>query len=246
MSLIFPPSRKLRLPEVISAKKYVQETACGLTLPTKAVICPFTMLAKTVTAQGKWKKHFVSADIYCAEKGDFCFVTGLGCGGPAVALVVEQLIALGVKEIIFVGLAGSLQEEVLPGDIVVCDESLCGDGVSPHYTGKEIVRADKKLFARLTQALRAQKIDFHVGRNWSTDTLFRETRAEIKHYQKNHALTVEMETSALYAVCARRKTKAAAVLVASDSLNEDVWKPDFKNPRIWQNLRRLVAILQTV
>jgi len=241
MSLIFPPLKKLRLPEVISAKKYVQETACGLKLPSKAVICPLTPLAKTVTAQGNWKKRFVSADIYCAEKEDFCFVTGFGCGGPAVALVVEQLIALGVKEIIFAGLAGSLQEEVLPGDIVLCNESVCADGTSPHYTRQELVRADKKLFVRLANTLRAQKMDFHVGRNWSTDTLFRETRAEIKHYQKNHVLTVEMETSALYAVCARRKIKAAAVFVASDSLNDNVWKPDFKNPLIWQNLQKLLA-----
>ena len=241
MSLIFPPHKKLRLSEVVSAEKYVKKTALGLKLPTKAVICPITPMAKTLTAQGNWKKRFVSADIYCAEKEDFCFVTGFGCGGPAVALVVEQLITLGVKEIIFVGLAGALQEEILPGDIVLCDESICADGTSFHYTGKEIVRADKKLLKRLAQTLHTKKLDFHLGRNWSTDAIFRETKAEIKHYQKNHVLTVEMETSALYAVSARRKIKAAAAFVASDSLNDGVWNPDFKNPLIWQNLQKLLA-----
>ncbi len=246
MNLIFPPHKKLRLPEIVSAKKQLQVTASGLKLPSRAVVCPLTPLAKTVTAQGNWKKRFVSADIYCAEKEDFCFVTGFGCGGPAVAMVVEQLGALGVKEIIFLGLAGSLQEEVEPGDMVLCSESICADGTSPHYTRRELVRADKKLLAHLVQRLHARKIDFHMGRNWSTDAIFRETKAEIKHYQKNHALTVEMETSALYAVCARREIKAAAAYVISDWLYEGKWKPDFKNPLIWQNLRKLACIFQSI
>ena len=243
MNLIFPLLKKVRLPGVTTAKKYVQETAAGLKLPSKAVLCPLTMLAKVVTSQGNWKKHFVAADIYCKENEDFCFVTGFGCGGPAVALVTEQLIALGVKEIMFIGLAGSLQEEVLPGDIVLCEQSICADGTSPHYTNKELVRADKKLLTHLAHALHAKKFDFHVGRNWSTDAIFRETKAEIKHYQNNHVLTVEMETSALYAVCARRKIQTVAVYVISDSLREGKWKPDFKNPLIWQNLRQIMTIL---
>ena len=246
MNLIFPPHKKLRSPGVVSAQKQLQVTASGLKLPSKAVVCPLTPLAKTITAQGNWKKRFVSADIYCAEKEEFCFVTGFGCGGPAVAMVVEQLVVLGVKEIIFLGLAGSLQEEVEPGDMVLCSESICADGTSPHYTRRELVRADKKLLAYLGQQLNAQKIDFHSGRNWSTDAIFRETKAEIKHYQKNHVLTVEMETSALYAVCGRRGIKAAAAYVISDWLYEGKWKPDFKNPLIWQNLRKLVGISQSV
>ena len=158
-----------------------------------------------------------------------------------MALVAEQLLALGVRQIVFVGLAGSLQEEVQPGDIVLCNESVCADGTSPHYTAKELVRTDKKLTAHWAGALKAEKIDFHVGRNWSTDAVFRETKAEIRHYQKNHVLTVEMETSALLAVCARRKIPCAAAYVVSDYVGGNVWQPDFKNPLIWQNLRRLLA-----
>lgn len=246
MKLVFPTAKKVRQPGITTAEEYVRLTAPGLKLPSKAVICPLSPLAKTVTAQGNWKKRFVSADIYCAEKEDFCFVTAFGYGGPTLAMAVEQLAALGVKEMIFVGLAGSLQEEVQPGDIVLCNESICADGTSPHYTNKERVRADKNLLARLGRGLRAQKLDFHIGRNWSTDAIFRETKAEVKHYQKNHVLTVEMETSALYALCAGKKIKAAAAFVISDSLYEGKWTPDFKNPLIWQSLRKLAGVSRKV
>ena len=242
MRLLFPPAKKVRAPELITPKAYVDATACGLKLPSKAVMCPITPVVQAAVKQGNWKKRFLSAEVYCAEKNDFCLVTGFGCGGPSVALVMEQLIALGVKEIIFVGLAGSLQEEVIAGDIVLCEESICADGTSPHYTAKELVRAAPKLTARLSHALKAQKLDFHLGRNWSTDAIFRETKAEIKHYQKNHVLTVDMETSAVLAVCARRKIACAAAYVVSDYLGGQKWQPDFKNPLIWQNTRRVLAV----
>lgn len=246
MKLLFPPVKKRRSPELVTPQAYVEVTARGLKLPSKAVVCPLTPLVQTRVKQGNWKKRFVSADIYVSPENDFCFIAGFGCGGPAVALAVEQAVALGVKEICFVGLAGSLQEEVLPGDIVVCTESICADGTSPHYTNKELVRANKKLTARLMRELRAQKLNFHVGRNWSTDAIFRETKQEIKHYQKNHVLTVDMETSALFAVCARRKIPCACAYVVSDYLGGKTWQPDFKNPLIWQNLRRVLAVCQQI
>ena len=245
MKLLFPPSKKLHAPALVTPQAYVDVTARGLTLPAKAVVCPLTPLVQTRVKQG-WKKRFLSADVYCHEKEDFCFITGFGCGGPAVALAVEQAVALGVQEMVLVGMAGSLQEEVLPGDIVVCTESICADGTSPHYTSKELVRADTQLTARLMRELRAQKLNFHSGRNWSTDAIFRETKTEVKHYQKNHVLTVDMETSALFAVCARRKIPCACVYVISDYLGGKTWQPDFKNPLIWQNLRRVLAVCQHV
>lgn len=242
MKLIFPPAKKVRAPELITPQAYVDATARGLKLPPKAVMCPMTPLVHALVKQGNWQKHFLSAEVYVSPAPDFCFITGFGCGGPSVVLAAEQAIALGVQELILVGLAGSLQEEVIPGDVVVCEESICADGTSPHYTPKEIVRASKKLTARFMHKLRAQKLDFHVGRNWSTDAIFRETKTEIKHYQKNHVLTVDMETSALLALCARRKTACAAVYVISDYLGGQTWQPNFKNPQVWQNLRRVLDI----
>ncbi len=96
------------------------------------------------------------------------------------------------------------------------------------------------------QTLRAQKLNFHIGRNWSTDAIFRETKAEIKHYQKNHVLTADMETSALFAVCTYRKIPCAAVYTVSDYLGGKTWQPDLKNPQVWQNLRRLLTVCQQI
>ncbi len=239
MKLVFPIKNTRRSPALISPRAYVNVTARGLQLPSKALVCPFSLLAKTITAQGTWKRYFLSADVYCAESQDFCFVTGFGCGGPAVALAVEQLIALGVKEILFIGLAGSLQEEVRPGDIVLCDQSICADGTSARYIQRETVSSDPALQNLLARVLRAEQVNFHTGRNWSTDTLFRETKAEIKHYRQKNVLTVDMETSAFLAICKRRRIRGAAAFVVSDVLHTGKWSPDFSDPLIWKNVRQL-------
>ena len=229
---------------VVTAKEHVSLMARGLTLPPAAILCPVAPLAKMAAGKNYLLKNVGGIEIYVFPEEKFCLATGFGCGGPAVAMATEILAALGVKKIILAGLAGGLQEEVLPGDIVVCSGSFCADGASVCYTTKEMVKPSATLFAQMVRALREKKENFHIGYNWSADALYRETKAQIKHYQKRHALTVEMETSAFYAVCVRLKISGAAVLVISDSLHGLTWQPDFKNPAIRQAWQRLFVCMR--
>ena len=80
------------------------------------------------------------------------------------------------------------------------------------------------MLGKLIKELKANKQNFHIGRNWTTDAIFRETRAEIKHYQKHDVLSVEMETAAFYAVCQKRKVRGVAAYGISDKLYEYKWE----------------------
>ena len=92
--------------------------ARGVKLPSRAVVCALPVLTKYVLSQGHYTHRFVLGDIYCDAQNDFCFVPLAACGAPSAALQTELLLALGVRKCIFLGTAGSLQEEVLPGDMV--------------------------------------------------------------------------------------------------------------------------------
>ena len=227
MKILFPKNKKPALTGISNAANYVKHVAAGLKLPSKAIICPISSLTKYVTSHNKWKKYTCEMDIYVLEGRNLCYVTNFGYGAPAMAMKLEVLIALGVKEFIFIGLAGSLQEEVQPGDVVVCDEALCDDGTSPCYVTTETSKPNKVFLQKLLRALKDNKQNFHIGRNWSTDAIFRETKAEIKHYQKHNVLSVEMETAAFYAVCQKRKVRGVAAFGISDKLYEYKWETHF-------------------
>lgn len=246
MTLLFPKSKKAGLKEISSAASYVKHIRCGLKLPKKAVLCPISSLTKYVESHAQYKKYNCEADIYVLEKQNLCYVTNFGCGAPGMAMALEVLIALGVQEFVFIGLAGSLQEEVEPADIVLCQEALCDDGTSPCYTAKETAKPHKTLFNALAKQLKADGHDFHIGRNWTTDAIFRETPQEVRHYQKQDTLTVEMETAAFYAICAKRKVKGAAAFVVSDVLARLKWEPHFGEKPIFRHLEDVFTAAQKV
>ncbi len=239
MKLLFPKNKKPALPGISSAANYAKHVAAGLKLPAKAIICPIASLTKYVTSHTKWKKYTCQMDMYVLEGKDICYVTNFGYSAPVLAMKLEVLIALGVKEFVFIGLAGSLQEEVQPGDLMVCDEALCDDGTSPCYVTAESVKPSKALFNRLVKELRAEKQNFHIGRNWTTDAIFRETKAEIKHYQTHNVLSVEMETAAFYAVCQKRNVKGAACYGISDTLYKYKWQTHFGQRAVYRTLEVL-------
>ena len=124
MSILFPKNKKSLYHEISTPANYVRHIAAGLKLPAKAIICPISSLTKYVISHHKYKQYRCEADIYVLEGKNMCYVTNFGYGAPAMAMTLEVLIALGVKEAVFIGLAGSLQEEVQPADIVLCNEAL--------------------------------------------------------------------------------------------------------------------------
>lgn len=242
MNDLYPIRRKQSSPEIITPRDYASYIARGVVLPSRAIICPLPLLTKYVLSQGKYTHKFTLTDIYIDEKNDFSFVPLSACGAPALALQLEILIACGVQKCIFFGTAGSLQEEVFPADAVLCQEAFCGDGTSPHYVTTERVKPSQNLLKAFAKSLRDEKINFHFGRHWTTDAVLRETKAEVKHYQKHHVLTVDMEAAAFLAVCRKRGIKGAAAFVVSDRLIDGVWKPDFGNKEIARRLKELFVV----
>ena len=247
MSLLFSKKQKMKCHELSGAKKYLQHIRCNLKLPKKAIVCPLSSLTKYALSQGNFKHYWCEADIYVEEKKGFCYVTGAGIGAPAMATTLEILIALGVKEFVMLGLAGSLQPEVLAGDIVLCDGALADEGTSAHYLPQEKQYPSKSLLTKLSRTLDKEHHPYHVGPNWSTDALFRETVEEVAHYQKKNILTVEMETAAAYAVCTHKKVKCAAAYVISDELFNLKWEPHFGEKAVVDNLHVLYhAVIKTL
>ena len=81
--------------------------------------------------------------------------------------------------------------------------------------------------------LKKQKQHFVVGKTWTNDGLYRETKEKIAKRKKLGAIVVEMETSALASVAEFRKVNFAQILYGADSLaNGGYDKRTFRGERI--------------
>jgi purine-nucleoside phosphorylase len=96
------------------------------------------------------------------------------------------------------------------------------------------------LTQRLHDALVAAALDPRSAGAWTIDAPFRETVAEVRHYAALGATVVEMEAAALFAVGAVRHVEVAGAFAISDSLADGEWVPQFRDPRLHEQLARMV------
>ena len=163
-----------------------------------------------------------------------------GFGAPAAAVSLELLIACGVRNFISIGTAGGLQKDLTLGDIVLCDKAIRDEGTSYHYQSPaRFARSDKKLLHALEKQLAIKKNPYITGPGWTTDAVFRESVEEVRQYQQEGILTVDMEASALFTIAGYRKVALAAAFVVSDDLSGLKWKPAFFSNTVREGLHTL-------
>ncbi|MEJ2102686.1 MAG: nucleoside phosphorylase, partial [Desulfobacterales bacterium] len=157
-------------------------------------------------------------------------LTGPFVGAPYAAMVLETLIAWGAKKILFLGWCGSISKKVRIGDIIIPSAAIIDEGTSRHYQCDDtrLSYPSAQMIMRLKSELNRNQIHFHSGTVWSTDAIYRETHQQVKFYQSQDAIAVEMEISALFTVARFRKVDFGAMVVVSDELDSLKWRPGFK------------------
>jgi len=160
----------------------------------------------------------------------------IGLGGPAVGapqavMILEKMIALGARRIVFFGWTGGLLPDLSPGDLILPDQAISEEGTSRHYSNGLSPNPSLGLLQSLQRALKEEGISFRSGTVWTTDAPYRETIDKIKTFQSQGVIGVDMETSALFTVGAFRRIETAALLIVSDDLSGMTWRHGFREPR---------------
>ena len=146
--------------------------------------------------------------------GNNFFLAGPFLGGPMAALILEELGRRGAKEIMFLGLAGSLGDFTF-GQLLAPHSALSTEGTSAHYPAPRAPHLDwHSEFIKKNQ-------DVSSGVIWSTDALYRETSSLITAQKKQGAQAVDMECCALMAAANFRQIKFLALLVISDIITDE-------------------------
>ena len=186
----------------------------------------------------------MNADVYAVKKtrGKVAVLTSFGGGSPMVVELAEELAAMGTKKMILMTWAGTLQKEIKPGDIVVCNRAIRDEGASHHYLPPaKYVDANESLVRELVLAMQARGAQCTTGTTWTTDAPYRETREEVVQYQAEGVKTVEMESAGLFTVGQLRSIPTASVVIGMDSLAELHWQTPERLDDIMRSLEIVYA-----
>jgi DeoD family purine-nucleoside phosphorylase len=139
-------------------------------------------------------------------------IQSTGMGGPSAAIVIHELIELGLEVAIRVGTCGALVPELALGDLVVACEALAEDGASRGLGADGRVAADPELTDALADAagVRSEAVVSH--------DLFYDPADRIAEWTGQGAVAVEMEAATLFTACAARGVRAGCLLAVSDTL----------------------------
>ncbi len=158
--------------------------------------------------------------------GTNVLVMSTGMGGPSVAIGLEELARLGVRQFIRVGTTGAIQPEIALGDLIINEAAVRLDGASTHYAPLPFPAvADHALTGVLLQAARELGVPHHLGIAASTDTFWpgqerydsftgyvpRKFQGSMAEWQALGVLNYEMETATLFTVARAMRVQAAAI-----------------------------------
>ncbi len=222
-----------------------------VTVPNCIVICFFKEVITKLLEEKKIEPLIVlpgeagDVQIYKYLDCDCCLVLGQ-LGSPACAGFLEEYIALGINKVMFCGGGGVLRKDITVGKLVVVDSAVRDEGTSYHYLPpSREVQANKQVINHITNYLNNHGIDYIVGKAWTTDAFFRETRAKIALRQKEGCLIVEMEQAAMIAVSQFRNIQYGAIIYGGDDLTNVEW--DSRNWRHRTDIRyNLVDICKEI
>jgi DeoD family purine-nucleoside phosphorylase len=150
--------------------------------------------------------------------------TGMGC--PSAAIVVEELVRLGVKRLLRVGTCGGLQPDLELGDLVVAVSAVPVDQTAVHLVGGEphVPTAAWELVHGAVHAAKELGRRVRVGPIVSSDVFYDPDAGRAQRWSERGLLAVEMEAAVLFTLGALRKVQAGCLLTVSDVIVEGEFK----------------------
>lgn len=145
-------------------------------------------------------------------------ITSAGC-----ATALEDAIFLtGAHHYILFGSCGALDQALTEGKLIVPTESYRDEGLSYHYAQASDYIAIKNA-PRVAAILDELGLPHVMGRAWTTDALYRETRNNVARRKAEGCIAVDMEASGIQALCDFKGLQYYTFFYTGDLLDAPVW-----------------------
>lgn len=153
-------------------------------------------------------------------KGKTVSVMASGMGMPSMAIYSYELFKFfNVKNIIRIGSAGSINQNIKVRDIVIGMGACTNSNYASQYglSGTFAPICSYKLLKACTETATELGLEFKVGNLYSSDTFYDDS-ASTAEWAKMGVMAVEMESAALYMNAARLGRNALAICTVSDHI----------------------------
>lgn len=145
-----------------------------------------------------------------------------GIGAPSMSIYAHELLDVyGAKTLIRVGTCGALAEHVRLRSLVISQSASTDSHVNRQLFGlyDYAPSADFDLLRRTAERAAELGLDHHIGQTASNDVFYHpDTLGRFAGVRAHGALSVDMETSALYTIAARFGAKALSICTVVDSM----------------------------
>ena len=173
------------------------------------------------------ERHFSGenpVDIYrFVDEPDVMITLGyVGC--PACAGNLEVFAACGAKKVMFCGGGGVLDKSIKVGELLVVEGAIRDEGFSYRYIEPaKYIYTEKAITEKISSYLDEHKIPHLKGLTWTTDAMFRETKALVEKRKAEGAKIVEMEQAGCIAIAQFRNFDYGAIIYGGDDVSQEEW-----------------------
>lgn len=129
----------------------------------------------------------------------------------------------GVKKFIFFGSCGVLTDAIKLNQMIIPTEAYRDEGLSYHYKeASDYIKVTNS--EKLVEVCEKHNLPYILGRTWTTDAMLRETINNVEKRKDDGCITVEMECSALQAVCDYRGIDLFIFFFRGDLVKSSGWQ----------------------
>lgn len=173
--------------------------------------------------------------------GEFKFVTGITpiyqidyngkkfafyktyVGAPACVGTIENTLSvIKTNKYIVFGGSGCLNKEIAHGRVIIPTHAYRDEGTSYHYkeASNYIEIKNSDIVAKF---MSENNLPYIKGKTWTTDSFYRETLNNFEKHKNDGCISVEMECSAIQAMCDFRNLEFYTFFTSGDLLDAPKW-----------------------
>ena len=146
-------------------------------------------------------------------------------GACRIADDIEQLKTHGVDTFIIFGNCGVLDKSIEDCSIIIPTLGFREEGTSYHYIpASATIDMNPKYVDDFIQIVKSKNFSYVKGCTWTTDAPYRETRKKVDYFKNKGCVCVEMEGTAIAAVCQKYKLNYFTLYYAGDNLDSVDWE----------------------